>query len=141
MDGLDVVFGSFVYRYVDILEKFGRDLFILDGDALLAYVLEEFADAEASFQLLPVVFRYEQVLAKLAELGAQFRVFFLGIFDSWGWRGECVCATRSRSVSAASRVLCLKFVVSRRTFLRVAPSGAVAAQGPRRSRGKRSLRT
>lgn len=107
------------------LSKFGRDLFLIDGDALLAYMLAEeaqvkaFNDAHASrtsaeqsvladaaipqatrsapgasvghpvsdFQMLPIVFRVEQMLSHLAELGAEFRVFFLSV-QQQSWRGQ-----------------------------------------------------
>jgi hypothetical protein len=85
---VDAFFDQLKYKYIDILQNFGRDLFFVDGDALLAYVLAEFEGSLASFQLLPVVFRYEQVLHRFKELGAQFRVFFLGIYEHWGWTGE-----------------------------------------------------
>ncbi len=78
------------------LQNFGRDLFLIDGDALLAYVLSELSPTTVgSFQLLPVVFRYEQVLSRFNELGAQFRLFFLGMYENWGWKGWCcfLCCT------------------------------------------------
>ena len=92
--GVETFFDQLHYKYVDILQNFGRDLFFVDGDALLAYVLAEFEGGLASFQLLPVVYRYEQVLSRFKDLGAQFRVFFLGVYSNWGWTGT----QRSRGV-------------------------------------------
>lgn len=78
------------YNFSGILERFGRDLFLVDGDALLAHVLEESA-SPASFQLLPLVYRVEHALTRLKRLGAQFRVFFLASHARLGWRGERSC--------------------------------------------------
>ena len=99
------------------LSKFGRDLFLIDGDALLGYLIaEEPVRAAASaasaavraaeeaavglstgaapvdtaghpvfdFQTLPLVFRVEQFLTHLFELGAEFRVVFMQAHAS-GW--------------------------------------------------------
>lgn len=40
-----------------------------------------------SFQVLPIVYRVEHMLHRLKQFGARFRVFFLSLFDSWGWTG------------------------------------------------------
>ncbi len=90
---MDVWCSDLRFTYVEILESFGRDLFFIDGDALLAYVLEEFHTdlALPSYQLLPIVFRFEQVLERLIKLGAQFRVFFFGLYQHFGWTGTEWC--------------------------------------------------
>lgn len=109
------------HAFGNALSSFGRDLFLIDGDALLGYLLAEepavAAAAQASkerharedaalggaagssdaddfvpaaghpvfdFQTLPVVFRAEQFLTHLFELGAEFRVFFLQVHGT-GW--------------------------------------------------------
>ena len=74
------------YNFSGILERFGRDLFLIDGDALLASVLQECA-SPADFQLLAVVYRVEHALSRLSQLGAQFRVFFLDAYGTLGWTG------------------------------------------------------
>lgn len=74
------------YVFSGILERFGRDLFFVDGDALLALALEEFGTS-TDFQLLPAVFRVERALLRLKELGAQFRVFFMRAYGRVGWTG------------------------------------------------------
>jgi hypothetical protein len=87
---LEKAINSLFYNFSGILERFGRDLFFVDGDALLAHVLEESAPVAADFQLLPVIYRVEHALSRLVQLGAQFRVYFLGAYGRVGWRGTVV---------------------------------------------------
>ncbi len=90
---VSAVLNGLFYNFSGVLERFGRDLFLVDGDALLAHVLEE-VTAASDFQLLPVLFRVEHALSRLNQLGAQFRVFFLGAYAQLGWHGAsklCVC--------------------------------------------------
>ena len=115
-------------NFGNTLSQFGRDLFIIDGDALLGYLVAEepvlaaasaamaagraagdavLGSAEAAvvaadaaqgkasaldtaghpvfdFQTLPLVFRVEQFLTHLFELGAEFRLMFMQVHAA-GW--------------------------------------------------------
>lgn len=96
LDALSAAVRSLSFQFSAILDRFGRDLFLIDGDALLSYVLEQTAGPSSDFALLPVIFSVEHALLRLTQLGAQYRLFFFGCNETLGWSGACepACARR-----------------------------------------------